>query len=472
MSIRRSPRKTRSALFIGAAAVLASAATPIVAAAQSFDSSFQNQQSSPSNVANQKHNVQKFRHKIKHIIVIYQENWSFDGLYGSFPGANGLQNAVNAPKQVDKSGIPYVFLPQNDPHIPQNLPNAPFAIEPYVAPADKTRDLVHRFYTHQLQIDGGLNDKFVAWSDALGLTMSHFDATNLPEGRLAQQYTMADNFFQGAFGGSFLNHFWLISAQTPVWPNAPANKISNLDPAHFNDNAVTPDGYVVNTAFSINQPHPPNITDPTQLVPQQTFANIGDRLDNKGITWAWFAGGWNDALAGHPDPLFQYHHQPFAYFARYADGTKAKALHLRDETEFLSALGGRSLPSVSFVKPLGTDNEHPGYTSLLRGQQHVADIVSAVQQSQFWKDTAIIITYDEFGGRWDHVAPPVVDRWGPGTRVPAIIISRFAKRGFVDHTQYDTTSILKTIETRYNLAPLSTRDANANDLLNSFDFGK
>ncbi len=84
--------------------------------------------------------------------------------------------------------------------------------------------------------------------------------------------------------------------------------------------------------------------------------------------------------------------------------------------------------------------------------------------SPAWDDTAIIITYDENGGRWDHVAPPGVDQWGPGTRVPAIIISPYAKKGFVDHTQYDTTSILKFIETRWDLAPLTTRDANANDL--------
>ena len=92
-----------------------------------------------------------------------------------------------------------------------------------------------------------------------------------------------------------------------------------------------------------------------------------------------------------------------------------------------------------------------------------------MQNSPYWADTAIIITYDENGGFWDHVAPPAGDRWGPGTRVPAIIISPFAKKGFVDHTQYDTTSILKTIETRWNLAPLGTRDAAAASLINAFE---
>jgi len=130
------------------------------------------------------------------------------------------------------------------------------------------------------------------------------------------------------------------------------------------------------------------------------------------------------------------------------------------------------VPAVSFIKPLGPDNEHPGYTNLARGQQHVADLVQAIQKSSIWTDTVIIITYDENGGFWDHVAPPKIDKWGPGTRVPTIIISPYAKKGFVDHTQYDTTSILKLIETRWGLQPLGTRDAAANDLTNAFDFSQ
>jgi phospholipase C len=98
--------------------------------------------------------------------------------------------------------------------------------------------------------------------------------------------------------------------------------------------------------------------------------------------------------------------------------------------------------------------------------------VKRVQESPAWKDSVIIITYDESGGRWDHVPPPKVDRWGPGLRVPAIIISPFAKRGFVDHTNYETTSILKLIEARWGLPPLTSRDAAANNLLNSFDFSQ
>ena len=119
------------------------------------------------------------------------------------------------------------------------------------------------------------------------------------------------------------------------------------------------------------------------------------------------------------------------------------------------------------MKLIGADNEHPGYASLARGQQHVADIVRAIQQSPLWSDTAIIIAYDENGGRWDHVVPPVrKDGWGVGVRVPTIIVSPFTKRGGIDNAEYETVSILKLIERRFQLAPLALRDADAtvNDL--------
>ncbi len=420
--------------------------------------------------------------RIEHLIVIYQENWSFDSLYGKFPGANGLANAGATVRQVDKDGRPYATLPPSldnrkrpavqDARIPPDLPVAPFDLAPYVPPDQTAGNPVHRFYQQQYQINGGKMDKFVAWGGVGGLVMSYYDATNLPVGKLAQEYVLADNFFHGALGGSFLAHAWLICACTPAWPEAPADLRAELDAGGImvKDGEVTPDGYVVNTAYTVNAPHPARITDPRHLLPNLTLPTIGDRLSEKGISWAWYAGGWNDALAARPHPLFQHHHQPFAYFAPYADGTPAKAARLKDQAEFLNDLRNGRLPAVAFIKPLGPDNEHPGYTDLLSGQRHVADLVKAVMASPYWAETAIIITYDENGGRWDHVPPPKVDRWGPGNRVPTIIISPHAKRRYVDRTLYDTTSILKFIETRWNLRPLGTRDAAANDLTNAFNF--
>src|SRR5262249_2100176 len=128
-------------------------------------------------------------------------------------------------------------------------------------------------------------------------------------------------------------------------------------------------------------------------------------------------------------------------------------------------LAGGNLPAVSFIKPLGPNNEHPGYADLLTGQQHVAGIVQAIQNSPAWAHTAILITYDENGGRWDHASPPNdYAIWGDGTRVPAIVISPYAQSHTVDHTEHDTLSILKTIEERFGVKPLTQRDASANDL--------
>jgi len=422
--------------------------------------------------------------RIQHLIVIYQENWSFDSLYGKFPGANGIANAGERVGQMKKDGTPYTTLPQPldtskkppvpDARFPTNLPVVAYDAAQYVPPNQATGDIVNRPLQEQLQINGGRMDGFVAWSENGGLAMSYYDATDLPVGRLAQQYVLADHFFHSAFGGSLFNHFWLVCACTPIWSNAPANLVLQLDAEGvvIKDGSVTPDGYVVHTVYPSNRPYPASIKDPAQLMPLLTNPTIGDRLSEKEISWAWYSGGWNDAVAGHPDPLFQFHHQPFNYFAPYAEGAAVRAEHLKDIEDLLAALRTGNPPAVAFVKPIGADNEHPGYADLLRGQQYVATLVKAVQDSAVWKDSVIIITYDEGGGRWDHVPPPQGDRWGPGVRVPAIIISPYAKRRFVDHTTYETTSILKFIESRWRLAPLGSRDAAANDLLNAFDFSQ
>ena len=418
---------------------------------------------------------------IEHVIVIYQENWSFDALLGKFPGANGLAGASpTSLAQTDKQGRPYATLPPAidtrpqppvpDARIPANLPVAPFDLAPYVPPTSRTGNPIHRFFQQQHQINDGRMDRFVAWTNVGGLVMSYYDATSMPLGRLAQEFVLADNFFHAAFGGSLLNHMWLVCACTPRWPEAPADLRARLDEQGLlvEDGEVSPDGYVVNTAYTINTPHPARITDPRHLVPSLTLPTIGDRLDDKGIAWAWYAGGWNDAVAGRPHARFAYHHQPFAYFAKWADGTAAKAKHLRDETDFLRDVAAGRLPAVAFVKPLGTDNEHPNTSEPLAGQQHVLELVEAVRASAIWPRTLIVVTYDENGGRWDHVAPPVVDRWGPGTRVPTVIVSPLVKRGHVDHTRYDTTAILKLIETRWGLAPLGARDAAQDALTGAF----
>jgi phospholipase C len=360
-----------------------------------------------------------------------------------------------------------------DQRFPANLEVKPFNLLNYIKASDKTGDLVHRYYQEQEQIDNGKMDKFVEGSDNGGLVLSYFDATNLPEGKLAQQYTLCDHYFQGAFGGSLLNHIFFIAADTLVWKDAPKSVRAQRDSEGkmIKDGFISPDGYLINNCQSANMPHDPK-TKPEELLPAQTIPTIGDRLSDKNISWAWYAEGFNQAIAGKADDDYEFHHQPFIYFKKYATATTVDHEHLKDKDDFLTDLNRQKLPTVSWIKALGRNDEHPGYSDIAEGQQYVADLVSTIQKSPYWKDTVILITYDDHGGRFDHVTPPVRDKWGPGVRLPLIVVSPFAKKHFIDNTVYDSSSILKLMETRWDLQPLNDRDKNATMLSNAFDFSQ
>ncbi|MBN3725004.1 acid phosphatase [Burkholderia sp. Ac-20379] len=478
---------------------------------------------------------------VKNIVVIYAENRSFDNLYGAFPGANGTANIdANAAVQLDRDGTKLATLPKiwggltaAGAAVPvteamtANLPNAPFAIDDTAGfntgLSVTTRDLYHRFYENQMQINGGKNNMFAAWADSGGLVMGHYnaDASKLPLWKIAQQYTLADNFFMGAFGGSFLNHQYLICACAPVYPNAnnsvaaksistvnadgvsltvdtansPASALSGA-PKFLNSGNLTPDFYAVNTMQPPYQPsgNKPASTDTTltladptvaTTLPPQTETTIGDLLSDAKVSWAWYGGAFGAALSNAQGTApaaaadgttlskanFQYHHQPFNYYKNLAPGTAARAAHVLDGgingSEFIKAIDAGTLPQVSFYKPQGNLNEHAGYTDVASGDQHIADVIARLQQSPQWNNMVVIVTYDENGGFWDHAAPPKGDRWGPGTRIPALIVSPFAKKGFVDHTQYDTASILRFITRRYSLPKLHGLTVRDNALANN-----
>lgn len=420
---------------------------------------------------------------IETIVVLYLENHSFDNLYGFYPGAEGIASAPRERViQVDDKGHPYKTLPrvmnthkkphQPDERFPEHLPNRPFSIEKYVSASEKTGDLTHRFYQHQLQINGGKMNRFAGVSNARGLVMGYYDGEKLPLWKYARRYTLADHFFAGAFGGSFLNHMWLTCVCTPHQPHPPANNTIELNAKGdvVKDGAFTADGYAVNMVFTASAPRSPKAENPDNLLDAQTQPTIGDRLSEKGIDWAWYAGGWRDALEGHPDPTYQFHHQPYVYFARYGEGTEAREKHLKDGADFEKAIDAGTLPAVSFYKPLGRLNEHPGDTVLLEGEEHIAALLGKLEASPQWPHMLVIVTYDEHGGYWDHVPPPKGDRFGPGSRVPALIISPFSRGGRVDKTVYDVTSILKLIEERFGIAPLGERDASANSLSKALKF--
>ncbi|MBR8178021.1 acid phosphatase [Burkholderia ambifaria] len=498
------------------------------------------------------------RRQVRHIVVIYAENRSFANLYGDFPGVRHPLSEVRPEdaRQLDRDGkTPLPVLPKIwgglvpraqevdgkryaiAEHDIDKLPNAPFRIaDAQGKPLPNgviTRDLWHRFYQNQMQIAGGRNDQFAAWADSGGLVMGHYrnSADTLRLWNLARQYTLCDNFFMAAFGGSWLNHMFLISAQPPIYPDAHKHphaakllsKVDGDDPAGTRltlaadspasaldgppkfavDGPLTPDGYGVNTMAPPYQPSyvPPAdpgnaaYADPAdhRVIPPQGHATIGDRLSEKNVDWAWYSGAWQYALE-HRDtgmvPDFQYHHQPFNYFANYAPGTDARRKHLRDAgvgdepstNRFIADIDAGRLPAVTFYKPQGNLNMHAGYADVESGDRHIANVIEHIRRGPQWANTVIVMTHDENGGWWDHVAPPAGDRWGPGSRIPALVISPFAKKGYVDHTMYDTNSILRFISRVHGLAPLdgvAARDkafaargaTPPGDLTNALDLG-
>ncbi len=469
--------------------------------------------------------------KIKNIVVIYAENRSFDHLYGLFPGANGIANATpdqRTQRDHDGTALPdlQVFGSDGkpDPKIPR-LPNGPFRIDQ--PPVDKHADQVlispiHAYYHNIEQINGGRNDMFVAMSNVGGWVMGYFDGSGMKLWQWAKDYTLADNFFMGAFGGSYLNHQWLICACTPEFRDAPQGMRAALGPdgkllkadgspsaregaVHMRTGGaqVTPDGYSVNTTQPPYQPSgvPPapdgslDLADPkgaprmAQPLPPQTATTVGDTLTARNVSWKWYAGGWNAALADGRRPAaekrtviytradgamnFQPHHQPFNYYLRFAPGTPDRAMHLKDGEDLLADIDAGRLPQVAFYKPVGRLNQHPAYTDIMSGDAHIADLLDRLTKSPQWPGMMVIVTYDENGGFWDHVPPPSGpgwgDRWGPATRIPALIVSPFAKRGFIDKTSYDTTSILKLITRRFDLEKLPGVRERTGDLTGALD---
>jgi acid phosphatase len=564
----------------------------------------------------------------KHIVVIYEENHSFDNLYGLWGDVNGqhvvgLGDAGAAPLQKAQDSTTYSCLDQLDFNLrtvnqagqaPQtggplsatcpdssggteshtrgdgvtvtydsHFANGPYKIDDYIGPTDVTcppltnlfgfsngidkrntitgataggctRDLVHRFYQEQYQIDGGAMDRYLTGSDSAAMSMGYYDTTQLPiytylHASGAPKYVIADHFFQAAFGGSFLNHQFLIAAAAPVMSGAGLSR-SILDangmprgPAGLGPTCSGPyalyaasacvfDGnttqacpgvltlacgdYAVNTVLPWYQPTSaifankiPPIDDST------TDLTIGDLMTDGGVGWAYYGGGWDNASgntagrgwtagsgpkcdttngpdvgapadgdgnnAGYPycpHWSYQQHHYPFAYFTRYNSATGPDRVHLQDEQDFFWAAANGQLPQVSFVKPLGSDNEHPGYASEPNGSNHLLNLIQAVMNGPQAGNTLIVVTYDEFGGQWDHVPPPSAsnnvaahDQWGPGTRIPALLVARAFTRSGVDSTYLDTLSIMRTIEQQWNLGDLGQRDRFVNSLAHAISLG-
>jgi acid phosphatase len=525
-----SPTDSSRRRFLGGVAVLGAGATlsSVVAASESAgegkSTALETTLSGPELDAALQDNV-------KTIVVIYGENRSFNNLFANFPGVEKPLSAVRPDdyRQRDRDGKVLETLPQcwggicqvgpqnvdgvtyaTGVQYQENLPNAPYALKGAGGedlPLNVvTRDLWHVFYQNQMQINGGKNDSFVAWADSGSLTMGYYSQSqySLRLWDVAKEFVLCDNFFQGAFGGSFLNHQYLVSAKVPFYPdaaNSPAKsqiavlessdpldyRLKPLDkspasamtgPPQFGPSLLTPDGYAVNTMAPpfwptwLRDKEKPDYSQPdlaNVLVPQ-THDHIGDKLSKKGVDWAWYAGAWQVTLDAYKDsagipkiPNFQYHHQPLNYFKQLGpENPDERNKRLRDgglgdesaTNKFLADAEAGKLPAVTFYKPQGNLNMHAGYADVAAGDRHIDRAVKILRNSPQWKNMVIVVTVDENGGWWDHVAPPKGDRWGPGTRIPAIVISPFARKGMVDHTVYDTASILRLITRVHGLEKL------------------
>jgi len=449
-------------------------------------------------------------HHIDTIVVIYAENRSFNCLFADFPGLAEPLSAVSPERaaQRDRDGSVLRHLPPVwDGMVPveqvvehrthkigqgdlPRMANAPFALStPAGDPLPTglvtglvTGDLVHQFYENQMQINGGRNDGFAAWGDSGGMVMGHYAQTrrDLRLWQLAREFTLCDRFFMGAFGGSFLNHQYLTAAQPPLYPHADTSiardmvaqtedgpggiRLKRTD--ECKPSALEGPAIFVKSQIAPPAPGYPEFHAINTMLPQYHYT-IGSKLDKARVPWAWYAGGWAIAQAGGagdgqypPSPNFQFHHQPFNYFAAFGPGTPARDRRLRDgglvdtaRTNRLIADAGM-LPPVTFYKPQGNLNMHAGYSDIDSVDRHIAAVVDALRASPQWDRMMIVITFDENGGWWDHVAPPKGDRWGPGTRIPALVISPHVKKGHVDHTTYDTGSILRLITRRFGLERL------------------
>lgn len=380
---------------------------------------------------------------IKYVIVICQENRSFDSYFGTYPFAPGFKPLP---------GTPFVNGIPAGSYNPDKKGNPIYAYR-FTKNQKITADPEHGYETMMEAYNKGKMDKFYFVSarkhvDKGMAAMGHYDAETIPEyWNYAQNYSLADNWFQPVFGSSTPGALYLVAAQSGTKKDP---IIGGQRPAYG----------------------PYGADKPTNLADPLTYPNIGDLLSEKKISWKWYQGGYRDGV--HATHKYVAHHNPFQYFKNFSTG-KYKA-NLCDYDQFKIDLDAGKLPHVVFVKAEEGENEHPG--SAPAETNFSVKTIEALKKSKYWKDCLVILTFDESGGFWDHVPPPQIAKenlapdglQGCGPRIPALLISPYAKRNYVSHVQYDNTSILKFIEWNYGIRNLNNRDKNAANLLDMLKF--
>ncbi|WP_405489492.1 phospholipase C [Nocardia sp. NBC_00511] len=471
---------------------------------------------------------------IKHVVVIFQENISFDHYFGTYP------NAANT------DGTKFTALP-NTPKVdgltPDLLTKNPNKFQPVrLGGPDQqiTCDQDHEYKDEQLALNNGKMDQFVEHTNVSegascqkpiygpqGLVMGYYDGNSVTaEWNYAQHFAMSDNSWTTTFGPSAVGALNLVSGQTHG-VNKQFMPAGKPFPA---DNVV--DGTLINDA----QPLGDDCSDRDQV--QLGGQNIGDLLNKQNVTWGWFQGGFKPtdtkdgkavcggvhnvgvALGGTGktgDKPFATkadyiaHHEPFQYYPSTANphhlppssvdkiGQTDQANHQYDLTDFWSAADAGKMPSVSYLKASGYQDGHAAYSDPLDEQQFLVDTINHLQKLPDWKDTAVVIAYDDSDGWYDHVAPKVSStstseqdgytsagvcgdakanpakyqgRCGLGQRVPLLVISPYAKANFVDHGVTDQSSVLRFIEDNWKTGRIGddSADAKAGALDPMFDF--
>ncbi len=353
---------------------------------------------------------------IQHLVVLLQENHTFDNYFGTYPGADGLPANTSMP--VD----------------PKN-PNGQ-SIQPWHIGNSTITDLSHSSVTFKGQYDNGKMDGFVSYLNSINqngqLSMGYYDCTDIPYYcNLADNYVLFDHLFSSAADGSDANHMYWVAGIAPQAPR----------------------GQQLNTILA-------------------NIPTIFDRLQAAGVSWKFYVENYdpsinyrNEASAGNK--ASQVIWVPLLNFDRFIDDPKL-ASHIVDLSQYYTDLTNGTLPAVSYIVPSG-QSEHPPQKPIT-GERTVKNLIQELMRSSSWDSSAFMLMYDDWGGWYDHVAPPQVDNFGYGLRVPGLLVSPYAKTHYIDHTQMDFTSVLKFIEVNWNVPPLESRDTAANNFLDAFDF--
>ena len=377
-----------------------------------------------ANQRRQHHERRKGMDKIQHVVFIVKENRTFDNYFGTFPGADGATSGKISTGEV----IPLRQAPDMTPH-----------------------DIDHSYQAAVEAIDGGAMDRFdlIRGGNVNGdfLAYSQYRESDIPNYfAYARNFVLADAFFSSLEGPSFPNHLYTVGAQSNRAINNPA---SETTPGRWGCDAAAD-----SRVQTLEEPG-----EFSEVYPCFDFDTLADRLEEQGLSWKYYAPGVGQSgyIWSALDAI------------RHIRLTSLWQRHVVATEQFVPDAASGNLPAVSWLVVGSGRSEHPP-ASVCLGENWTVEQLNAVMSGPDWNSTVVFLTWDDFGGFYDHVVPPVVDNFGFGPRVPLLIISPWAKRGYISHTTLEFSSVLKFIEERFDLDPLTERDQDANDLIDSFDF--